>query len=189
MNTRILERAITDGLICACLDLYVGPELLDEILGGCYSGGEHRLEAASKMGIPQIVAAGAIASRWSVNKPVPAEYAGRPNPPYNILHSTMTSVPEEYAAVGKLMAEKMNKAIGPTAMIIGMAKGGHVLSKGVKGMEALGESRIKGMEAFREAFMKDIDPKVKVVVLEDGSPSDPQLVNTILTLFDERMPG
>ncbi|MFX0199806.1 MAG: Tm-1-like ATP-binding domain-containing protein [Candidatus Hodarchaeota archaeon] len=188
MNTRILERAITDGLICASLDLYVGPELLDEILGGCYSAGEHRLEAAGKMGIPQIVAAGAIASRWSVNKPVPAEYAGRANPPYNILHSTMTSVPEEYAAVAKLMAEKLNKAIGPTAMIIGMAKAGHVISKGVKGMEVFAETRIKGMEAFREAFMKDIDPKVKVVVLEDGSPSDPRLVNTILTLFDEVMP-
>ena len=173
MNTRILERAITDGLISACLDLYVGPELIDEIVGGCYSAGKHRLEAACKKGIPQIVGAGVVASRWSVNRPVPAEYADRPNPPYNILHSTMMGVEEEYAEVGKVMAEKLNRTTGPTAMIIGLLKGGE-------------EWRVKGMKAFHDTFMKDIDTsKVNVVILEDGSPADPQYVKTILSLFDE----
>lgn len=176
MNTRILERAITDGLICASLDLFVGPELIDEIVGGCYSAGKHRLEAACKKGIPQIVGAGAIASRWSVNKPVPAKYTDRPNPPYNILHSTMMCDEDEYAAVGKVMAEKLNKATGPTAMLIGLLKGGE-------------EWRITRMKAFHDAFMEDIDPKIKVVVLENGGIADPLFVKTILTIFDEMMPG
>ncbi len=42
---------------------------------------------------------------------------------------------------------------------------------------------------MRGALIKDIDPEVNIVVLEDAGSNDPQFVKTVLSLFDEMMPG
>ena len=55
MSGRMYERTIADGLIDVSLDLSVGVELLNSLTDGVCSAGPDRLEAAGRMGIPQIV--------------------------------------------------------------------------------------------------------------------------------------
>jgi len=199
MSGRIFERAITDGLIVASLDLSVGVELIDHITGGVCSAGEHRLEAAGKMGIPQIVSPMGGAFHWGKDRPLPAKYRDRPQYQYNTLLRIVGGNVEECAAAGKLMAEKLNKARGPTAVVIPMKSVGELSgprrpdidsSKSERAAfgEAVMSTSLKGMEALRKALMKDIKPEVKVVVL-DASFNDPLYVDTVLALFDEMMVG
>ncbi|KAL9585111.1 MAG: hypothetical protein Q9212_001708, partial [Teloschistes hypoglaucus] len=55
---RAMERLITSHDLDAIIDLTT-TEIADEIVGGVMSAGPHRLEAAAKAGIPQIISLGA----------------------------------------------------------------------------------------------------------------------------------
>src|SRR5262249_61211806 len=56
---RAMEQLIEDGAFQAVLDVTT-TELADELVGGVMSAGPHRLEAAGRKGIPQVVCPGAI---------------------------------------------------------------------------------------------------------------------------------
>ena len=189
MSGRILEQLVHDGAIAAVLDLSVGLELLNLVTGSAFSAGEHRLEAAGKMGIPQIVSPGLISRfHWGADKPLPAKYLRRPQPrPHNYLLNAIQANTKEQAAVGKLMAEKLNLSTGPTAVIIPLkrfqpVKGFHhpIIEKSIWDPDA-------GLRAFRKALNRHLKPEVRVIELEDASIDDPQYTSTVLRLFDELM--
>jgi uncharacterized protein (UPF0261 family) len=188
MSTRIMERAIADGIICASLDLYAAQELTNELYGGASDAGKQRLEVAGKMGIPQIVSGMPGVWQWPTGKPLPPQYADRVPRVGHIIHEDIDPTPEECVAVGKLMAQKLNMATGPTALVLP-----EVWVKAPPGAPPervkLVESFRINMKAFRDSVKKDINPKkVKVVELEGASSLDPQFVDAVLTLFDEMMP-
>ncbi|MBN2062343.1 MAG: Tm-1-like ATP-binding domain-containing protein [Deltaproteobacteria bacterium] len=179
MSGRIFEKAIMDGFIAASLDLVVGGELMNYLAGGVCSAGEHRLEASGEMGIPQIVSPGRLLFHWWSGVPLPDQYGNRVRSFHNSIFGPVSCSSDEAAAVGTLMAEKLNKAKGPTAAVIPTKPPPKALAVGV----------IKQAEwdAFREAFAGDINSGVKVVML-DGSSDDPSYVDTLLAIFDEMMP-
>lgn len=197
MGGRLLERATRDGSICGVLDLYVGVELLNEVAGGVASAGRHRLEAAGRLGVPQIISPGTLqAFHWGVDSPLPLKYKARPQHLHNRLINVVIGSREEKEAVGELMAERLNKATGPTAVVIPMkgslhAHGPEKLSKPEE-LDPFFKSFLspeEGLEAFRSGLLKNIKPEIKVVVLEDAGLNDPPYVKTILSLFDEMMKG
>jgi uncharacterized protein (UPF0261 family) len=201
MSGRLFERAIRDGLITFSIDLSAGVELLNTVTDGACTAGIHRLEAACEMGIPQIVSPGAIeAFHWGKDRPFPAKYGDRPRHQHNTLILTVGSSMEETAATGRLMAEKLNRAKGPTALVLPMRGmiGAGESSKPSAGtpppkgfsdfIKELMRLTIPGMEAFRETLMKNIKPDIKVVSLDVGF-NDPPYVETVLKLFDEMMSG
>jgi len=197
MSGRVFEKAITDGLITFSLDLAVGVELVNEVAEGVGTAGKHRLEAAGKMGIPQIVSPGAFeAFHWGPDRPFPEKYRARPHHPHNDLLMVVRSSIEEMGSVGDLMARKLNMAKGPTAVVIPMGGIGQVpkparpdrLSKDRQARaafrDALSDISAEGLEAFREALMGRIKPKIKVITL-DAAINDPPYAETVLKLFDE----
>jgi uncharacterized protein (UPF0261 family) len=200
MSGRIFERAIKDGLIEISLDLAAGIELLNAVTGGACSAGEHRLEAASGKGIPQIISPGAIeAFHWGKDRPFPGRYEDRPRHQHSELILTVRSNLAEIAAAAKLMAEKLNMAIGPAVVVLPMKGmiGAEVdieqpaltpQSEGLaKFREELMKVTIPGMEAFRKALIKSLKSGIRVVTLDVGF-NDPPYAETILQLFDEMMP-
>jgi uncharacterized protein (UPF0261 family)/predicted TIM-barrel enzyme len=56
---RAMEKAIHEGSVLGVMDLTT-TEIADEMLGGIASAGKNRLEAAGKMGVPQVVVPGAL---------------------------------------------------------------------------------------------------------------------------------
>jgi uncharacterized protein (UPF0261 family) len=194
MSGRLLERAIEEGLITAILDLSVGVELVNEVTGGACTAGRHRLEAAGRAGIPQIVSPGPIeAFHWGSDKPLPEKYKDRPQRRHNRILNVLISSNEERAATGRMMAEKLNMAKGPTALVLPMKGNVHL---GHEGEEDVDPEKLppflipllypeEGLKAFRAAFDAEIKPGPEVVVLEDASMNDQKYIDTVLSLFDE----
>jgi uncharacterized protein (UPF0261 family) len=181
MGGKAFEQAIDDGLIDVALDLSL-VELLDEICGGATatSSGEHRLEAAGRKGIPQIVAAGAISNFfWFSGVPLPPEFADRKHYRHNQLLLIVVAGGKEKARLGELVAEKLNKATGPTAVIVPMI--GSI--EGDRNPKSPFHDP-KGGEAFSGALRSKLKPGVKVIEL-NAHINDLAFCENVLKLFDE----
>jgi uncharacterized protein (UPF0261 family) len=185
MPGRMYERAIADGYIAASLDLSCGVELLNELTDGVYTAGEDRLEAAGKMGIPQIVSPGAIeAFHWGRDRPYPAKYEDRLRNWHSALHLTVRSNAKEMAAVGTLMAEKLNRAKGQTAVVLPLQGMGPLLGP-LSNPEVEIEVK-KGWAGFQSNIKGSLKPEIKYIEL-DVTFNDPIYTKTVLELFDEMM--
>lgn len=115
---RAMEGLIADGFIAGVADVTT-TEWCDELVGGVLSAGPDRLEAAGKAGIPQVVSLGALDMvNWGAMDTVPAEFADRTFYKHNPTVTLMRTTPEECAQLGKIIAEKLNVAAGPTVLFI-----------------------------------------------------------------------
>lgn len=115
---RTMESLINDGLITGVLDMTT-TEWADELLGGVLSAGANRLDAAAQKGIPQVVVPGCIdmCNFWAMDT-VPEKYRERNLYAWNPNITLMRTTPEENAQLGKIFAEKLNKATVPVAVYI-----------------------------------------------------------------------
>ncbi len=115
---RAMEKAIGDGNVLGVLDLTT-TELADELLGGIASAGEKRLEAAGKMGIPQVIAPGALdIVNFGPMETVPKKYAGRRFYRHSPHATLMRTTPEENERLGMIIAEKLNQSDSATAVVV-----------------------------------------------------------------------
>ena len=128
---RIMEELVRAGFIAGVLDITT-TELADELVGGILSAGPRRLEAAGEKGVPQLVSAGALDMvNLGAPETVPAKFAERTLYRHNPLVTLMRTTPAENAALGKIIAEKLSKATGPTVFMIP--------KKGVSSIDAEGK--------------------------------------------------
>ena len=113
-----MEALIKDGYIKGVLDITT-TEWCDEVVGGVLNAGPHRLEAAGKAGIPQVVSVGALDmvnfGPWDT---VPAQFKERNLYKHNPTVTLMRTTAEELEKIGKIIAEKLNGATGQTVMML-----------------------------------------------------------------------
>jgi uncharacterized protein (UPF0261 family) len=113
-----MEQLIEDGAFRAVLDMTT-TELADEVAGGVMSAGPHRLEAAGRKGIPQLVCPGAIDMvNFGPAETVPFQFRSRKLYVHNPTVTLMRTTPEECAEIGRITATKLNRAIGPVTVLI-----------------------------------------------------------------------
>jgi uncharacterized protein (UPF0261 family) len=114
---RTMESLIQQGYFVGVLDLTT-TEWADEVVGGTLSAGPRRLEAAGKMGLPQVVAPGALDMvNFFGAGGVPASFEGRSIHRHSENSYLMRTTPEENAEVGRRIAEKLNLARGPVTIL------------------------------------------------------------------------
>jgi len=111
-----LEAMIEEGLVNGVFDLTLW-EITNRLFGGVWDPGPHRLEAAGRKGIPQVIAPGMI-DVIAFNIDAVAEgFRERKL----IKHTESVVVAplnaEEMGHVAEVVAEKLNMATGPTAVI------------------------------------------------------------------------
>lgn len=115
---RTMESLIEAGFIKGVLDLTT-TEWVDEIVGGILNGGPHRLEAAAKHQIPQVVSVGALdMCNFGSYDTVPQKFANRNLYKHNPSTTLMRTTKEENIAVGSKIAEKLNMAKGKTVLML-----------------------------------------------------------------------
>ena len=115
---RAMEALVADGFIAGVADVTT-TELCDELVGGVLSAGPDRLTAAGVAGTPQVVSLGALDMvNFGAKETVPARFQGRRLHVHNEQVTLMRTSPEECAALGKIIAEKLNRAAGPTALFV-----------------------------------------------------------------------
>lgn len=114
---RALENLARNGELSGVVDISTH-ELADLPIGGVFSSGDGRLRSAGKVGLPQVIAPGAIdhANFW-VGR-VPGEFKDREFFQFNKTNILMRTNAEEFDVLGQLMAERLNEAEGPFVVMI-----------------------------------------------------------------------
>lgn len=138
-----MEDLIEDGFIEGVLDLTT-TEWADEIIGGVLNAGPHRLEAAGRNHIPQVVSVGALdMCNFGPYDTVPKEFVGRNIYKHNPTVTLMRTTVEENELIGKKIAEKLNMSKGKTALFLPL--------KGVSAIDVEGQA-FYGVEEDKMLF-------------------------------------
>ena len=115
---RSFEALISDGVFDGVVDATT-TEWCDELVGGVLSAGPERLDAAGKKGIPQVVSLGALDMvNFGPRDTLPAKFEKRNIYVHNPQVTLVRTTPEECAKLGEIIAEKLNKTTGPTALFV-----------------------------------------------------------------------
>jgi uncharacterized protein (UPF0261 family) len=157
---RAMEQLIEDGAFRGVLDITT-TELADELVGGVMSAGPHRLEAAGRMGIPQLVCPGAIDMvNFGPEETVPAKFRGRNLYVHNPTVTLMRTTPEECAEIGRMTADKLNRARGPVTVLIPL--------QGVSAIDKIGGPFYsqEGLNAYCRGLKASLSPAIRLVELD-----------------------
>ena len=115
---RTMESLIEAGLIAGVLDITT-TEWADELVGGVFSAGPTRLEAAARKGVPAIVTPGCLdmVNFWAPPT-VPEKFKGRVFYPHNPNVTLMRTNVEENRRLGEILAEKLNLSTAAVTVLI-----------------------------------------------------------------------
>lgn len=128
---KTMEALIESGFFDGVLDLTT-TEWCDELVGGVLNAGPHRLEAAGRCNIPQVVSTGALDMvNFGAIESVPREFQGRNLYKHNPTVTLMRTTVEENRQLGLIVAEKLNMAKCPTVLMLPL--------KGVSMIDAPGQ--------------------------------------------------
>lgn len=113
-----MEALASGGALDGVLDITT-TELADELVGGVFSAGPGRLDAVGAHGVPQVVSLGALDMvNFGSIESVPTRFRGRTLYQHNPTVTLMRTTAEECAQLGRIIAEKLNRATGPVALYI-----------------------------------------------------------------------
>jgi methylmalonyl-CoA epimerase len=114
---RTMEDLVREGKIQGVFDMSTN-EVIDHLYGGMTDGGPDRLEVAGEMGLPYLVGPGNLDHLiFTSREGIPEQFRNRKVFSHGTRIHIMRSRKTEMAELGKVMAEKLNKAKGPTAVI------------------------------------------------------------------------
>jgi uncharacterized protein (UPF0261 family) len=167
-----MEALMRSGFITASLDITT-TELADELVGGVLSAGPERLEAAGELGIPQVVSLGALDMvNFGPFESVPAQFSDRLLYKHNPTVTLMRTTPEECAELGRVIAQKLNRAQGPLTVFVPLKGVSLIATEGQDFHDPAAD------EALFGALREHLDPDVDVRELE-LDVNDPEFANAM----------
>jgi uncharacterized protein (UPF0261 family) len=114
---RAMEELAEAGQFIGVID-FTTNEVTDPMVGGIHDGGPRRLQRVGEAGLPQIVVPGCIDFSVFASGQVPPALADRPtydhNPEYTLVRTPMSQMEQ----IGRIFAERLNRATGPIALAI-----------------------------------------------------------------------
>jgi uncharacterized protein (UPF0261 family) len=155
-----MEDLVRSGFFRGVLDITT-TEVPDELVGGIRSAGPLRLEAAGAMGIPQVVSAGAIDMvNFGPRDTVPAKFSGRRVYQHTPGATLMRTTPEENAEMGEWIADKLNRATGPTRFVMPR--------KGVSAIDREGQPFFDEAadDAFLSSLKRSLSPAIRLTEMD-----------------------
>ena len=153
---RSLESFATQGMIDAVLDITIS-ELADELFGGLWSAGVDRLRVAARVGVPQVIAPGAIDMiNFGRLESLPAHYRGRTIHQYNELVTLVRTTPDENRELGVVVADRLGEPQALTVVLVPM--------RGVSALDDAGGPfhNPAAVEAFAEGLEGSASNAVRV---------------------------
>jgi uncharacterized protein (UPF0261 family) len=113
-----MEALIGAGFIAGSLDVTT-TEFCDLVAGGVLAAVPERLESAGRTGIPQVVSLGALDMvNFGPMETVPERYRDRNLYVHNPTITLMRTTADECREIGRIIAEKLNAATGPTELFM-----------------------------------------------------------------------
>jgi uncharacterized protein (UPF0261 family) len=177
---RALEECVQEGLIDGVLDISIH-ELVDILFDGDYDAGQDRLEAAGRMGVPQVVAPGSI-DFIACGDPakLPDRYKGRKMHVHNPAICCVRANADELKATGRVVAQKLNQAQGPVAVVIPELGFSSFDEEGAIFWEPETDA------VFAPALKASLKPEIEVIEVE-AHINDPLFAETVVEVFDRLM--
>src|ERR1035437_3554064 len=127
---RAMEALIDGGFLAGVLDLTT-TELANDLVGGLLTAGPHRLEAAGRAGVPQVVSVGALDMvNFGPRELVPSKFNDRKFLVHNPTVTLMRTTEPEMATLGTSIAAKLSAATGPVEVFLPL--------RGVSGIDGPG---------------------------------------------------
>jgi uncharacterized protein (UPF0261 family) len=96
---------------------YTLAEISNTYMDGVLAAGPDRLRIAGRCGLPQVVVPGGI-DFFNQPAPLPAQWIGRKSYDHNPISILVRLLPDEMAAVARIVAERLNEALGPVRVVI-----------------------------------------------------------------------
>jgi uncharacterized protein (UPF0261 family) len=158
MGGRLMEQLIRQGAVQGVADITLG-EISHEVVGGIGSAGANRLEAAGEMGIPQIIVIGAVDVINFIPESIPERFKDRLFLMHNPQLKVMRTSVDENQMIGKMIAEKLNRAKGKTTVLFPL--------KGVSAYDSEGGAFYDPDADFAvfDAVRKNINPNIQLLEL------------------------
>ena len=178
-----MEDMIREGAFEGVLDLNLH-EIGDRFVAGLHSSvREDRLEAAGAIGIPQVVAPGSI--NYVVLGPLAGLAPGWKSRKLIVHNPSLTLVrlnADELRGVGKQVAEKLNRAKGPTHLFIPL--------KGFSYPDRENHPHWdpEGNRAFIDSLKANLHPSIPWTEL-DAHINDPEFIDPVTKVFLSMMEG
>jgi len=176
-----MEDMIREGAFKGVLDLNLH-EIGDRFVGGLHGSiREGRLEAAGEFGIPQVVAPGsANYAVWGPLAELSSEWRSRKLIVHNPSLTLVRLSPEELRAVGKIVAEKLNRARGPVRVFIPLKGFSH------PDRENLPHWEPEGNKVFIDSLKANLRPAIPVQELH-AHINDPEFIDPVTEAFVSMM--
>ena len=177
---RAMEGLMESGHLDGVLDVTT-TELCDDLVGGVLSAGPDRLEAAGRLGLPQVVSVGALDMvNFGGRASVPPQFEDRNLYVHNPSVTLMRTTREESAELGRRIARKLSAATGPTALFLPLA--------GVSMIDAEGQPfhDPEADAALFDALREGLDRRVELVEM-DCNVNDPEFAAAMAAKLDEYM--
>ncbi len=178
-----MEDMIREGSFCGVLDLNLH-EIGDRFVGGLHGAiREDRLEAAGEVGIPQVVAPGSI--NYVVLGPLESlspEMRARKLIVHNPNLTLVRLSTDELRHVGKLVAEKLNRAKGPTRVFIPLKGFSYPDQKDLPHWDP------EGNQVFIEALKTHLAPGIPLTELA-AHINAPEFIDPVVEEFISMMKG
>jgi uncharacterized protein (UPF0261 family) len=177
---RAMEGLMDSGFLQGVLDITT-TELCDDLVGGVLSAGPDRLEAAGRLGLPQVVSVGALDMvNFGARDTVPPRFEDRNLYVHNPSVTLMRTTPEETAELGRRIARKLSAAAGPTALFLPL--------RGVSMIDTEGQPfhDPEADEALFAALRDGLDDRVELVEM-DCNVNDPEFAAAMADKLDEYM--
>lgn len=175
-----MEQLIRDGYFEGVFDLTT-TEWADELVGGVLGAGPTRLDAASEMNVPQVIAPGCLdmVNFWA-RATVPAKFDGRLFYEWNPNITLMRTTVEENATLGKILAEKANKSHAPVAFFLPL--------RGVSQLDSPGHEfwHPEADRALFDAIKANVRADIPVYELDYNINDDP-FVDAMTTKLSEML--
>ncbi|MCM3746988.1 Tm-1-like ATP-binding domain-containing protein [Paenibacillus pasadenensis] len=169
-----MEELIRAGFIKGVADITT-TELADELVGGVFSAGPNRLEAAGAAGIPQVVSVGALDMvNFGPPETVPQQFKDRTFYIHNPTTTLMRTTLSENSELGRRIALKLNASQAGTIVIFPQG-GVSMLDRTGQAFDGV-EERKALLKGIKEHLREDIplieteeninDPAVAALIAE-----------------------
>jgi uncharacterized protein (UPF0261 family) len=176
---KAMEEMMLEGVIQGVID-FSPHEITDLLFGGFMPAMPDRLQAAGRMGIPQVVTPGATDIRlYGVGPDLPESLRRRACVQHTPTHTHVRTSAEEMAGVAHFIAERLNAGRGPRAVLIP--------SRGFSMLNRAGSALYDEASnlAFTQTVRRELAPDVECIEM-DAHINDPEFaeaaVNTFLRL-------
>jgi uncharacterized protein (UPF0261 family) len=176
-----MEDMIREGAFKGVLDLNLH-EIGDRFVGGLHGSiREGRLEAAGELGIPQVIAPGSINyAVWGPLSSLSPEWRSRKLIVHNPSLTLVRLSAEELRAVGRIVAEKLNRARGPVRLFIPL-KGFSYPDR-----ENLPHWDPEGNKVFIDSLEANLNPSIPIEEI-DAHINDPEFIDPVTEAFVSMM--